>query len=373
MDMNPTSFLCSGLLALACFFNASCDSPSPRPSGIVTDGRPVVGVIACRTTPYWAAVEYGANHSADKNDLRLIWQEITQQDSVEQQVSAIHNMISRHVQGIIIASQNELLLRGAVKQATDQGIYVLLMDSTPPTNSEYHAEFSSIVATDQYHAGQLAADEIARLLHEKGRIAVMRYSPLASKTDNREKGFLTQIRSYPEIEVVGHDLYAGTEPLRAKEKMTNFLQLYSWNKRSELDGIFISDESTACEMLRLIEQAKFYNKINFVAFGTDHQLVTGMLTYSVDALFVEQPVRMGQQTVDTMAELLRGQSVAPLYDSGVHCILIDNLSLPYSQALLNSSSDHSLEILLDEFPDHQSRDGDGAVESEPLSRIISLE
>ena len=353
--MNQTSFLCTGLFVLTCFLISSCDTPPPRQSGVVTDKRPVVGVIACRTTPSWSAVELGANSSADKNDLRLIWQEITQPDSFDQQVSAINELIGRRVQGIIIATQNELMLREAIQQAKGQGIHVLLVDSPPLSNTESNAGSLPVVATDQYHAGQLAAEEMAKLVGEKGRVAMIRYSPLAWKTENREKGFLAQIQSYPKIEIVGHDFYAGTDSRRAREKMTTFLHLYSWNKRLELDGIFISDESTACEMLLHIKQAKFDNKTHFVAFGTDSLLVTGMLTYSVDTLFMEQPARMGQQAVDTMAELLRGQSVTPFFDPGVHCVTIDNLSLPYSQALLNPSSDHSSEILLYDFQEIQNR------------------
>ena len=353
--MNHISFFCTGFLVLTCFFSVSCDSPPPRPSRVVTGDRPTVGIIANRTTPYWTAVEFGVNHSADKNDLHLIWQDMTQQDGFDQQQSAIYDLIARRVHGIIIASQNELLLREAINQAKDRGIRVMLMDSQPLSNAEHQVNALASVATDQYHAGQIAADEMARLLNEKGRVAVIRYSPFELKTDNREKGFLAQIPSYPDIEVVGHDLYAGTDIRRAKDKMTNFLQLYSWNKRSNLDGIFISDESTACEMLHLIEQAKYDNKIIFVAFGTDRQLVTGMLTYGVDALFMEQPVKMGLQAVDTMAELIRNQTVAPFIDSGVHCVTIDNLSSPYSQALLKPPSDHSLDILLHDFPENPNR------------------
>ncbi|MCL2622918.1 MAG: substrate-binding domain-containing protein [Planctomycetaceae bacterium] len=352
--MNQTYRLCIGLLLiltiLTCLASVSCDvSPTSRKEA-ATDGRPVVGIIACRTTPYWSSVEFGANHSADKNDLHLLWRETAQQDGSDQQASAIQDLIARQVQGVILASQNELMLRETVKQATNRGIHVLLIDSTPLSNTGNKTEFLSVIATDQYRAGQLAADEVARLINKKGRVAVIRYSPLVFKTENREKGFLAQIRSYPDIKVVGHDLFAGTDHRRTKEKITNFLQLYSWNGRSELDGIFISDESMACDTLRLVEQAKYDNKIHFVAFGTDPRLVTGMLTYRVDALFMEQPARMGQQAVDAMAELLRGHPVAPFFDSGVHCVTIDNLSSPYSQALLNPPSENLPEILLDELP-----------------------
>ena len=349
--MNRFIIALTGLCAFSVVLLASCDPPSPGQQTTVSDGKPTVGVIACKSAPFWESVEFGAGNSADMNELQLHWQIISDTDDFDQQASAIHDLTIRRVKGIIIATQHELLLRDAVKRATDQGIHILMIDSPPRKHVENLLYPLSIVTTDQYHAGQLAADELARQLEEKGRVAIIRYSPSSWKTESREKGFLAQIKNYPEIDVVGHDLYTGTDSRLAREKLTNFLRLYLRSGRSDLDGIFISEESTACEILFHLEQANLGTHIYFVAFGSDPRLITGMLTYQIDALFVEKPVRMGQLAVDSMAELLRGQTIATYIDSGVHCITIDNLSSPFSQALLHPTTEISLEIQLNEFSD----------------------
>jgi len=357
--MNRFSHLSAGLFTFTSFFLASCDLPSTTQTEIVSEEKPVVAILADRTTHFGKALEFGANHSANNNGLRLLWQDSIQPDDFEQQITVIQNLIHRRVDGMIIVTQNEIMIRKAVQAAKDQGIPVLLIDSPPLSNTESHGELLSVVATDQSLAGRLAAEEMAKLLQGKGRVAIIRYSPLSWKTEYRENAFLTQIRTCPDIEVVGHDLYAGTDVRRAREKMTHLLQLYAWGNRSKLDGIFISDESTACEMLPLIDQAKVGKKLYFVAFGTDDSLRTGMLTYRVDALFAEQPVRMGQLAVDTMAELLRGQTTVPFLDSGIHRITIDNLYSPYTQALIQMEMEEPSEILLNDSPgNHESVDAD---------------
>ena len=350
--MNRIPFLVAGVFVIICFFTSSCDLPPPQQSGKTTENSPVAGVVAGGTTSFWKAAEYGARHAAEKNDLHLVWQETSQPDDFDQQVAAIRNLATRRVQGMIIATQNELMIRDALQRVEKQGIRVLLLDCPPVTCTKNTSNQFSVVATDQFRAGQLAADELAGLLQEKGQVAIIRYSPASSKTENREKGFLSQIQSYPEIVVVGHDLYTGTDSRVARDKMTIFLRLYSKNGISQLDGLFISHESIACEMLPLIEQEKLDKKIHFVAFGSDPRLVTGMLSYLVDALFVEQPARMGQLAIDAMTEMLRGKTIAPFHDSGVHCITIDNLFSPYSLALLHSDAENSLEMMLNEFPDN---------------------
>ena len=354
--MNRISFLCVGLFIIFCLFTTSCDLPELQQQENVVDGRPVVGVVAGATSSFWKAVEYGASQAAEKNDLHLIWQKTSHPDDFDQQVAAIRHFAVRRVQGMVIATQNELMIRDAVKRAENQKIRILLIDCPPLTDTESMSSQISVVSTDQFHAGQLAAEEMAGLLKEKGRVAIIRYSPLSVKTENREKGFLEQMQSYTDIDVVGHDLYTGTDSRVAREKMANFLRLYSENGTSQVDGIFISNESVACEMLSFIEHKKSDKQIHVVAFGSDSRLITGMLTYLIDAVFVEQPVRMGQLAVDAMAEMLRGETIAPFLDSGVHRITIDNLFSPYTQALLNPEAENSLEILLNEFQDDNKTD-----------------
>ena len=349
--MYCTHVLPTVFFAATCIFTVSCDLSPPQHAANSTKGKFVVGVIAGGTTTFWKSAEYGAIQTAEKNDLHLLWQETSLPDDFEQQSVAIRNFVSRRVHGMIIASQNELMIRDTLRRAKDQGVHVLLMDCPPLPHPDTSDSQISVVATDQFHAGQLAAEELASLLQEKGRVAIIRYSPLSLKTEHRENGFLAQIQSYPEIDVVGQDLYTGMDPRLAHDKMENFLQLYSQNGNSSINGIFISDESTACEMLSLLKQDKMEKIIHFVAFGSDSRLTSGMLTYFVDTLFVEQPVRMGQLAVDTMAEMLRGKTIDPFLDSGVHRITIDNLFSPYTQALLHPTVENSLEILLNKFPD----------------------
>ena len=352
--MNRIPFLIAGFLVFTVVFLVSCDPPSPGPAENRMDGKPVVAVIAGGTTSFWKVTGYGASQTAEKNDLHLVWQEASHPNDFDQQVAMIRNFAARRVQGMIIVTHNDLAIRDAVKHAMDQGIYVLLIDSPPLQCMENVRSQIPVVASNQFHTGQLAAKEMAGLLQEKGRVAIIRYSPLSVKTEHREKGFLAQMQSYPEMDVVGQDLYTGTDSRLAREKMINFLRLYSKNGISQLDGIFISDESTACEMLALIKQDEWDKKMHFVAFGSDSRLITGMLTSLVDAIFVEQPARMGQLAVDAMAEMLRGKTVAPFLDSGVHRVTMDNLFSPYSQALLNTDAKNALEILLNEFPDNQA-------------------
>ena len=336
------------LLSFPLLFCLSCDSPTPRQIPIESDGSGniTIGVVGRADDESWKGITYGINHAADDYGLQLIFAEIASSDASLQK-QAINGFISQRVSGIIVSPNNRYELRETIKDAIRRGIFVVLLDTEPLMLSEKDGKNPTLVSTDQFAAGSLAADYLAAQLGEKGRIAVIRYSSMSPATEKRENGFLSQIKKYPEITLVYEDVFIGTTPAVARDRLRTFLQIHCPDGQANVDGIFISNESTACELLDLMKRTKIDKKIRLVAFGKDSRLKTGMLTYLVDALIVEQPVKMGELAVKTMAGLIRGEeSVTPTIDSGVYLITAENLMAPYTQALFRFPADETLETLI---------------------------
>ena len=336
------------LLSFSLIFCVSCDQPAPRETGVENSGNITIGVVGRTNNDSWKGIAYGIDHAADDYGLQLTFAETVVSDDGTLQKQAIDGFISQRVSGIIVAPNNRFELRDAIKNAIHRGIFVVLLDTEPSLMfSEKDGKNPMLVSTDQFAAGCLAANYLATQLGEKGRIAVIRYSSMSPTTEEREKGFLSQIKEYPEITLVHEDVFIGTTPAVARDKLRTFLQIYCPDGQANIDGIFISNESTACELLDQMKRAKMDKKICLVAFGKDSRLKTGMLTYLVDALVVEQPVKMGELAVKTMADLIRGEeSATPTIDSGVYLITADNLMAPYTQALLRFPADETLETLI---------------------------
>ena len=56
-------------------------------------------------------------------------------------------------------------------------------------------QFISQVATDNYRAGEMAAERMGKLLHGKGKVAMVMVQPGAASTMAREDGFQKKIKS----------------------------------------------------------------------------------------------------------------------------------------------------------------------------------
>lgn len=118
-------------------------------------------------------------------------------DAVEEQVSAMEAVISRHVSGIVLAALDSKGLAPALDKAAAANIPVVLVDGGVASKN-----YVSLVKTDNVRASALAADYAAALLSQKGKVAQLEGEPGSEAAADRAKGFHEQIAKYKDIELV---------------------------------------------------------------------------------------------------------------------------------------------------------------------------
>jgi ribose transport system substrate-binding protein len=214
-----------------------------------------------------------------------------------------------------------------VEEAARAGIPTVVIDS--PLDSQVPI---SLVASNNYHGGELAADEMGRLLGGKGRVMLLRYQEGVSSTEAREKGFLERLqKQFPQVEVVSSNQYAGATRDTAKRAAENLLERFG----SQLQGIFTPNESSTAGTLLALEDSGRAGKIQFIGFDTSDIFVQAMRQNKLQGIVVQNPFRMGELGVKTMADHLLGKPVEKRVDTGVRLITPASLDSPDSQLLLH--------------------------------------
>jgi len=94
----------------------------------------------------------------------------------------------------------------------------------------------------------------------------------------------------------------------------------------EVDGVFCVNEPLAWGMLRALVAAGRAGQIKFVAFDTSGPLLEALKKGQVDALVVQDPIRMGYEGVRSLVAHLRGEKVEKRIDTGVVLVTRENLS-----------------------------------------------
>jgi len=279
---------------------------------------------------FWQSIHAGAEKAAREIGATIIWRGPLREDDRASQVSEVEGFISRGVSGIVLAPLDDSALAPPVAEATRRGIPVVVIDSGLKGN-----DYVSFVATDNRKGGRLAGDHLAGLLHDTGKVVMLRYAEGSESTIQREEGFLEAIAARTGIQVVSSNQYGGADVEGAYKKSEALLNTYKKPDGSlSIDGIFTPNESSTFAMLRVLQDNGWAGKVKFVGFDASPNLVKGLRDGGLDGLVVQDPVHMGYEAVKAMVTHLKGQPVEKWIDTGVHVATKANMDTPEMKALL---------------------------------------
>lgn len=285
-----------------------------------------IAVIPKGTThEFWKAIHAGAVQAEQElnaagDSVKVIWKGPLREDDREQQVQVVEGFVSLHVDGIVLAPLDNKALVRPVEEAKAAGVPVVIMDSGLETDA-----MESFVATDNTKGGELAADQLGKLLNGKGNVLVLRLQEGSASTTAREEGFLSKLRTaYPGIKVVSSDQYAGATRETAKRASENLLNRFG----ADLNGIFTPNESSTIGMLLALQDMNKAGKVRFIGFDASQIMLDAMRAHQLDGIAVQNPMRMGYLGVKTMVAFLKKQPVEKRIDTGVTLVTPETMDQP---------------------------------------------
>lgn len=279
---------------------------------------------------FWQSVHAGARRAANELNVDITWRGPLREDDRDSQVAEVENAVARRVAGIALAPLDEAALVAPVMSARRSHIPVVIFDS-----GLKGGEFISFVATDNDKGGELAGEHLAKALGGRGKVILMRYAEGHDSTGRREEGFLRGVKASPQIEVLSSNQYLGADVEGAYKRAEALLTRYK-NPDGTLgvDGLFAPNESTAFAVMRVLQDNGWSGKVTFVGFDASDGLLNGLRAGVIEALVVQDPVRMGYLSVTTMVKHLRGEAVERRIDTGVHLVTRDLLERPEIKQLV---------------------------------------
>jgi ribose transport system substrate-binding protein len=294
-----------------------------------------IAVIPKGTTHvFWKSIHAGAlKAQAELQELgvEIIWKGPLKEDDRESQIRVVEDFITRGVSGIVLAPLDDTALRIPVRDAVNNGIPVVIIDSG--LNSE---DYVSFVATDNYIGGRKGGERLAEILGGKGKVIMLRYHAGSASTMKREQGFLDVLKEkYPEIEVVSASQYGGATTETSYQASENLLApLRTPDGGLKIDGIFCPNESTVFGMLRALEDSGLAGKAKYVGFDSSDRLVQALRKGHIQGLVLQDPINMGYLGVKTMVKHLMGEKVEKRIDTGSALATPENMDDPKIKNLL---------------------------------------
>jgi ribose transport system substrate-binding protein len=301
------------LFAAACSRTGTATDPAALTIAVIPKGT---------SHAFWQSIHAGAAKAAKELGVTIVWRGPLREDERESQISEVERFVTSGVSGMVLAPLDEVALAQPVADATRNNIPVVVIDS----GLKGH-DYVSFVATDNRLAGRLAGEQLATLLHDKGRVVLLRYAEGSDSTLQREAGFLEAIQARPGVQVVSANQYGGADVEGAYKKSEAILGRFKASDGTlTIDGVFCPNESTTLAMLRVLEDNAWAGKVRFVGFDASDTLVKGLADSHIDALVVQDPIKMGYLGVKTLVSHIRGSAVEKRIDTGVRLVTHDRMN-----------------------------------------------
>lgn len=317
-----SSLLRTCLVALGLAWSTVAAEPTTYTLAVIPKGT---------THEFWKSIHAGASKAeqelnAQGTKVKLFWKGPLREDDRDQQIQVVENFTARKVHGIVLAPLDSQALVAPVTSAAQAGVPTVVIDSDLKSDKQV-----SFVATDNFKGGQLAGQYLAKLLEGKGKVILLRYQVGSASTEARENGFLDALRAFPDIKLISADQHSGATRETAYQASQNLLNRFG----REVNGIFCPNETVTIGMAKALRDlGKAGGQVKLIGFDSGVQSVRDLQNNDLQALVIQDPLKMGYLGVMTMVQHLQGKPVEKRIDTGVTLVTRDNMNDPANADLL---------------------------------------
>lgn len=284
-----------------------------------------IGVIPAGSgQDFWTAVGAGASKAGKELGYSIYFRGPADESNSNAQKDMIDIILKLNCKGMVLAP-NVAERAKDVAALKSRGIPTVYID-----RDTGGADVLSVIATDNFNAGKLAAREMVKTLKGKGSVAILRLKKGVPSTDDRERGFLEEAKKGGLCITV--DEYLGTSVGDVRINAERIVK----NAAEHIDGIFTPNEATSLGTLITLKQLKMSGKIIHIGFDSGSYLIKALASGEIYGLVVQRPFEMGYQGVYTIHRSLRGEHMeARNIDTGVIFATRENMNQPDISKLLH--------------------------------------
>ena len=286
--------LCTALALVV----AACGSDDKSSSGSSSSSKKknykMTLIAGVKGDEFYITMNCGAQAEAKKLGATLDFQGPQEFDAA-QQTPIVNAVTAKKPDAVLIAPTDTKALYAPIKQMADQGIKIVLVDTT----LDQPDMAVSQIASDNEAGGKTAAETLAKLIGGTGKVFVINVKPGISTTDAREKGFVAGAKAAG-LNYVGRE-YSNDKPEVAAAKTKAALQ-----KNPDLKGIFGTNLFSAEGAATGVREAGA-KQVKIVGFDAGPKQVKDLEDGTVQALIAQKPADIGSQGVEQAFNALEGK------------------------------------------------------------------
>ena len=297
---------------------------------------------------FWQAVLQGANEAAAEYGVEIDFQGPDTESDIAQQVQMLNNAFNNNPPAIGLAALDTEACLDTIKEIQKAGIPIVGFDSGVPGAPE--GAIVANAATDNYKAGELAADETYKLIKDKVasatgtvRIGVMNQEANSESIVQRGSGFVDKMKTLLEadgktVSVEGHDKWANkvdgadviidvAVPASVSADLSSVDAQNLLNKPDTI-CIYGSNQFSGEGLINGDANiGKLGKDVVGVAFDSGVLIKTAVREGKLAGAVTQDPLQIGYKTVELCVKAIKGEPVSDV-DTGCQWYTAENMDDP---------------------------------------------
>ena len=290
-------------------------------------------VIKATDSDFWQYLVVGANNYAKEHpNVKVTVYGAPTEAEVDKQVSILEGLVSKKVDGILVAASSSDAPVPVLKEAEAAKIAVVTADNRLNGFAPPH------LATDNLKAGGQGAEEFVKILKSrgvalKGKVGLISAFAGIEVLTKRDEGFTQKLKQIAPGLTVLPVRYIDNDIQKA---MTTASDLMLAN--ADLVGFFGDNNHSGDGVALAVRDAKKAGKTVVVAFDSDPEEVSSLKEGIIDALILQDPYAMGYKGVDYVVRKLNGEKLPAYTDTQAYLATKANVNDPKIKGLLDPFS-----------------------------------
>jgi ribose transport system substrate-binding protein len=263
---------------------------------------------------FWQAVKAGADQAAEEFDVRITFEGPDSEAMVDRQIDMLSAALANKPSAIGFAALDSQAAIPLLRKASQAGIPIIAFDSGVASDIPL-----TTATTDNVAAAALAADEMAKLIGNKGKVAIVAHDQTSQTGIDRRDGFMKRMESaHPGISIVSVQ-YGQGDQLKSTEIAKAIL-----TANPDLDGMFGTNEGSA---IGLVNAVREMNNSSVVIIGYDSgkaqkdAVRSGLMAGAI----TQNPVGIGYETVKAAVMASQGKTLPKIIDTGFYYYTAANM------------------------------------------------
>lgn len=306
--MERRQFMAFGLAAVAAVSLAACDTAQPS-GGASSGGKAYIAIVSKGFQhQFWQSVKQGAEKAAAEFDVDISFEGPDKETNVQQQMDQLGNAMAKNPQALALAALDSKAAEGVLQDAKNRKIPVIAFDSGVDSSIPV-----ATASTDNKAAAAEAAKNLARLIGNSGKIAIIGHSQTATSGTDRRDGFVDWLKANAPGISIADIQYADGDQLKSTDAAKNIL-----SANPDLKGMYGTNEGAAIGVVNAVQELSLAGKITVVGFDSGKAQIDAIRSGLMAGAVTQNPVGIGYETVKAAVAAIKGETVQKVIDTGFY-------------------------------------------------------